>query len=144
MRTPENTLKLFEFLANHLDLANDMSINESGLLARDGNSGTLSLAKGFQLDETAELKKVAKDIVASEDAEFVIMGHTHQSVVDKYYLNSGCWTRFYTFDSTDKTPSWEVLRKDSFVKFPYELNYIEIMQNRTPKAQLCNFRKKPA
>jgi UDP-2,3-diacylglucosamine pyrophosphatase LpxH len=129
---------LLAFLAQHPELVADLEEDDDGLLSADGDDPeTLALAKGFRADETGDLKKAAAKILnANPDVRCVVMGHTHEPVntPEARYLNTGSWTRYYRFAAGDKTESWKVLKTDSFLTFPYELNYVET--NSAPDSRI--------
>jgi hypothetical protein len=140
-RDAEGAESLLAFLEDHLDLAAGLAADNEGLLGH-GTAGTLSLAKGFNINETELLRAAARSILESGDAEIVVMGHTHERVDDPAYFNPGCWTRYYTFAPDDPTPAWQVLREDSYRFFPFQMNYVEIVPARVPLVLIETFREK--
>jgi hypothetical protein len=48
------------------------------------------------------------------------------------YINTGCWTRYYTFDRGEKTRPFHILRDGGYDEFPYRLQYAEIIEGAGP------------
>jgi UDP-2,3-diacylglucosamine pyrophosphatase LpxH len=124
--------RLLTFLSDNLDLLDSLpNIEVSYLDSSDSSemSGYLTLARGYKVDETKELIRAASKILGENKASAVIMGHTHESIYDftkLRYVNTGSWTRYYHADKKE-LKSWDILKKDSYKLFPYQLNYAEII-----------------
>ncbi|HMF57416.1 MAG TPA: metallophosphoesterase [Pyrinomonadaceae bacterium] len=128
-QSDENATKLMDFLADNLDLIDDIKAKSDSLLG--STPGTLSLVRGFNVKETNELIKAANNIVEkNRDVIGIIMGHTHEPVKSSKYINTGCWTRYYIFTDDEKLRPWKLLKNSSFLNFPYQLNYAEIIPER--------------
>lgn len=137
--------QLMKFLVNHLELIQKFKEKDQSLLSLSGSSGTLTLAKGFSVDETRELKQAAARICTAETAQVVIMGHTHETVDQPEcprYINAGSWTRYYRFVAQDTRPSWAILRSNSFQLFPYQLKYAEITAGQSPTTRLRTYQER--
>jgi len=134
---------LLVFLCDHPELLDEIEVPDASFL---GTSlpGTLTLATGFTVDETKELTETAGRALAAKDIDLVVMGHTHEVIQrsSRAYINTGCWIRYYRFDPNEKTVAWEVLKSDSYQRFPYELNYVEITPGKSATAQLSTFRQR--
>lgn len=141
----EEAEQVIEFLSNNLDLADTLpTINES-FLSLNGGDGTLSLAQGFTVDETKALKSAAQKVQLANDVETIIMGHTHEQVVNPpgiKYINTGCWTRYYDFAKSTQLTSWSILKSDSYKLFPYQLNYAEITPGNAEPTRLVTYRER--
>ena len=139
---PENAARLMVFLADNPELTDGLRAGAKSLLG-NGN-GKLTLRKSFSVNETAELIKASRKILAAHpDVETVVMGHTHEPVCSPQYINTGSWTRYYFFDKGEKTHSWRKLRADQHRHFPYQLNYAEVIPDRPIPAQLRNYAESP-
>ncbi len=136
--------RLMSFLINRLDLIQKFKEKDPSLLNLAGSSGTLTLAKGFSVDETRELKQAARRIFDAESVGAVIMGHTHETadISNGYrYINTGSWTRYYRFSPSDTRTSWAILRSNSFELFPYQLNYVEVSPEQPLMVRKFSFRE---
>lgn len=141
---PANAEALMMFLAENIDLLEGMSERSSSLLGMSGEEGKLTLAKGFSLDETRELKRAAAKVLRLPGVTAAIMGHTHEPVDNSTalnYVNTGSWTRYYDFRKGTKLTSWDVLREKSSDSFPYELNYAEINPGQAQPIRKMTFAK---
>jgi predicted phosphodiesterase len=110
-----------------------------------GSPGTLSLVKGFNVDETRELIRAAEKVQSKNDVETIIMGHTHEQVINLpgiKYINTGCWTRYYDFAKSLKLTSWSILKSDSYKLFPYQLNYAEIKPENAEPTRFVTYRER--
>lgn len=117
--------KILETLAEHLELVQGLGERDDALLGTA--SGTLALGASFFGDETEDLRAGAKHAGAQDGVRTVVMGHTHEPVHDiatYAYFNTGSWTRYYVFEDTEKTQPWRMLRKSSYERFPYRLQYL--------------------
>ena len=138
---------ILDWLANHLDLLEEPSpITEGNLLGVDAaDDEYLSLSKGFRLDETALLVDAATGLLShlSQDpVKLVIMGHTHEPVERPgglNYYNTGSWTRYFRFDGDGRPSSWSMLKEQSYVNFPFKLNYVDIDISDPSAAQMICF-----
>lgn len=142
IRQPAGAESLLNFLVDHPDLTTNLSQLEGGILEQEESGGTLSLAKGFRIDETGALTSAARAVLKAPDVKVVVMGHTHERIDGSDYLNPGCWTRYYTFAPDNATPSWQVLQEQSYKTFPFQMNYVEIRPEETPIAKLKTFRQR--
>jgi UDP-2,3-diacylglucosamine pyrophosphatase LpxH len=135
---------LIDFLADHMEILDQLQKTQHSLLGVEGRAGTLTLAKGFTVDETKELVKMATKILSSNSVEFVIMGHTHEAVEPSSqlaYINTGSWTRNLDFGRGETPSSWSLLRADATELFPYELNFADIPADHPFRIELRNFHK---
>lgn len=135
----EQAERLFTFLTDHLDILEGIDDVEPALLDLSGVPGTLTLAGGYNVDETAELMTAAHRILERGAATAVVMGHTHQPISAEGslpYVNTGTWTRYYRFGSRDRVRSWALLKRDAIDHFPYQLNYAEIAGHPEPILRL--------
>jgi UDP-2,3-diacylglucosamine pyrophosphatase LpxH len=137
LQDPEMSLPFLFFLAENLDLLDIFPEDDPAYLrSSTDNSGYLTLSKRGFVNETEELMRAARSIIADCGAETVIMGHTHEPVSDSglHYFNTGSWTRNYDFKDR-KLTSWEILRPGSQKYFPYELNYVELSDSTEPRME---------
>lgn len=137
--------QLMKFLVNHLELIQKFREKDPSLLGLSGSYGTLTLAKGFSVDETKELKQAAARIYNTGMARAVLMGHTHETAdqsAGHRYINTGSWTRYYRFASEEERTSWSILRSNSFELFPYQLNYVETSREQTDFIRKVTFRER--
>lgn len=141
--TPRNAVALMSLLSEDTDLVDGLGVRRRSLLGAGGTGGTLSMAAGFNVDETLELKKAArKTLDGNEGVGAVVMGHTHQVVNDPRYVNTGSWTRYFTFAGGESSRAWDILRENSYEIFPYQLNYVEILPGSPETVQRRIYRKK--
>ncbi len=141
----EKTEQLFEFLAENFDIIPDIGEPDSSYLSTTGEQGMLELTQGFFIDETKELTRAAGQSARQHDMDIIVMGHTHEAVNMNQpvnYINTGCWTRFYHFGKHEKTRPWSFLKTFSYEKFPYQLNYVEIVPGYYKPVYLSNFRER--
>ncbi|MEK6279006.1 MAG: hypothetical protein AABN95_01500 [Acidobacteriota bacterium] len=138
----DDARKLMDFLSQNLEIAKDPPADDSSFLG--SGEGELSLYRGFKMDETLKLKKVAKNLLRKDGVKAVVMGHTHEVVDDPNlaYINSGCWTRYLDFRKSGKIRSWSVLKKNSYDFFPYLLNFVEINPGGSSLIQKKTFRER--
>jgi DNA repair exonuclease SbcCD nuclease subunit len=131
---PSEQEHVLAWLAEHLELLEEPAeAGRSDLLSTDeGDESYLSLARGFRLDETKLLEDAANKLLdpsSETGVKLVIMGHTHEPVEKPKglsYYNTGSWTRYYRFNDDDHPSAWSILREQSYVNFPYELNYVDV------------------
>lgn len=138
------TDQLLTYLSENLDLVADLPQAGSSYLSISGDDGYMSLAKGFNIDETKELIRAAEKVIAHNNITAVIMGHTHEPVNDPAktrYFNTGSWTRYYDFNEK-KLQHWSVLQKDSYKLFPFQLNFVEITPGQEQPAQMLTYLEK--
>jgi len=138
------TDQLLTYLSENLDLVADLPQPIDSYLSASGDEGYLSLAKGFNIDETRELMNAADKVTANNKTDVAIMGHTHEPVNDRLktrYFNTGSWTRYYDFKEK-KLEHWSILRNDSYKLFPFQLNFVEITPGRERPAQMVTFLEK--
>ncbi|MCP4107299.1 MAG: hypothetical protein GY749_17445 [Desulfobacteraceae bacterium] len=141
----EKTEDLLEFLAENFDIIPDIGEPDSSYLSTAGEQGMLELSRGFFIDETKELTKAAEQLLKKHNTGTVVMGHTHEAVnitQPVNYINTGCWTKFYHFEKHEKTRPWSFLKTFSYKRFPYQLNYIEIVPEYSKPIHLSNFRER--
>jgi len=133
---------LMEFLADHSELLEGVESSETGYLSMSGDEGTLSLARGFKIDESRALIAGAQKILTESDAKLVLMGHTHEPMDrpgDLPYLNTGSWTRYYRSTPSDQLLPWSILKEDQQNAFPYALKYAEIHSDAIEGPQLKDY-----
>lgn len=133
---------LMEFLGEHAELLDGLDQQDEGYLSISGDEGTLSLARGFKIDESRELMVGAKKILSTGEATLVIMGHTHEPLdrpADLSYINTGSWTRYYQRTDSDQLRSWSVLKAGENNQFPYSLKYAEVSSDAVEQAQLKEY-----
>jgi UDP-2,3-diacylglucosamine pyrophosphatase LpxH len=138
----EQSKRVLEFLAENFDLTAELPTTDESYLSLGGTPGTLSLVRGFSVDETRELVLAAGRVQAQNDVRTIIMGHTHEQVVNPpgiKYINTGCWTRYYDFRRSIELTSWSILKSDSYKLFPYQLNYAEIRPENTEPTRLVTY-----
>jgi UDP-2,3-diacylglucosamine pyrophosphatase LpxH len=124
LEDPAEAEQIMHFLATHLDLVAGVGDGDGTLLG--AAPGTLALGASFFGDETSDLREGAKGVIAREGVTTVIMGHTHEPVEDvggATYFNTGSWTRYYVFETRERTAPWRLLREASYERFPYRLRY---------------------
>jgi hypothetical protein len=119
---------LLEFLSENLDALDNIESEPS--------EGTLKLGASFFRNESDELRSTALKIVAdaTNKAEVVIMGHTHEVVDEAGYINTGSWTRYYKLKKKEHLRPWSILRTGSWKNFPYQLNYALARPGARPAA----------
>jgi UDP-2,3-diacylglucosamine pyrophosphatase LpxH len=120
--------ELLSFFAEHPSILGEIDDQSDGRLGV--YAGTLGLGRGFLVDETQVLIKAAEAIIRDKCVNAVVMGHTHEPVLDgnkSRYLNSGSWTRYYRYKPEEKTHPWLRLKPQSLRHFPYKLLYIQIV-----------------
>lgn len=119
---------LLEFLSENLDVLDNIESEPS--------EETLKLGASFSTNESDELRSVALKIVADATnmAEVVIMGHTHEVVDEPAYINTGSWTRYYKLKEKERLRPWSILRAGSWKNFPYQLNYALARPGARPAA----------
>jgi UDP-2,3-diacylglucosamine pyrophosphatase LpxH len=123
-----NVEKLLNFLSEHPNALEEVESDKAGLLS-PGDKGYLTLGGGFIADETRELKKAARQIIADGLATDVVMGHTHEPVdlnPALNYVNTGSWIRYFREAADNERSSWAMLKKSAYANFPYELAYAEM------------------
>jgi UDP-2,3-diacylglucosamine pyrophosphatase LpxH len=126
---PELSSRLMDFLADHPELVTVPEDESGDMLSLGGGAGELTLAVGFVVDETRELKKAARAALDTGGVRLVVMGHTHEVVTPTVrlpYVNTGCWTRYYRFADDEQVRRWPLLRSPSYERFPYQLNYVHV------------------
>jgi hypothetical protein len=136
---------LLSFLAENLNLLDGLQEEHPSYMGLSGNQATLTLFRGFSVDETSELIRASQRILKQDDPDIVIMGHTHESQDHPRglkYINTGSWTRYYRFGADDRLQVWSILRSLSYEVFPYELNYAEIVPDRSDSVRRVTFRRK--
>lgn len=136
--------ELLAFLAENVDLLDDLPQLDESLLGTHCEAVFLSLAKGLNMDETAKLTNVARKVLGHNSLEGVVMGHTHEKVNDfsnLKYFNTGSWTRYYNFES-QKLTSWSILQTNSYQVFPYQLNYVEIVPGKIEPVGMKTYMEK--
>jgi len=138
INNPANAENLLTFLSQNMDLLQRLDRPARPVLG--AVPGTLSLGKGFFVDESLKLAEAALRLLNRDGVRYAIMGHTHEPITSEHYINTGCWTRYYRFGGDQNMRSWDVLREDSYQDFPYELRYAEIMAGDAPQVRL--FREK--
>lgn len=134
--------KIIDFLGDHLDVVEGLGEGQRGVLG--GKPGTLSLGASFLGDETRDLREGARAVVDREGVTTVVMGHTHEPVEDEngyHYLNTGSWTRYYIFETKEKTAPWKMLREGTYERFPYRLRYA-LVKPGAPSATLETWRER--
>jgi UDP-2,3-diacylglucosamine pyrophosphatase LpxH len=134
--------ELLEFLSEHLDILADLETSDAGYLSLAGEEGTLSLARGFRINESKELARGAKEILTDGSVELVIMGHTHEPQdrpggLD--YINTGSWTRYYQRTDSTKLLPWSLLRKSAENELPFALKYAVVEAGAVRSALLQDF-----
>ncbi len=135
---------LIDFLADHMQILDEIQKAQSSLLSLDKQPGTLTLAKEFALDETGRLADAAAEALSSSSVEAVIMGHTHEPIESSpklAYINTGSWTRNLDFKRGESLSSWSLLDADGVELFPYQLNFADIPSEHTSPPQFRTFHK---
>lgn len=134
--------ELLEFLSEHMDLLADLESNDTGYLSQTGEEGTLSLARGFRVNESRELARGAMEILADTSVELVIMGHTHEPQdrpggLD--YINTGSWTRYYQHTDSAKLLPWSLLKNSAENELPFALKYAVVEAGAVKSALLQDY-----
>jgi metallophosphoesterase superfamily enzyme len=127
----DRTELLLDFLSRHPDVLDEVETDEAGMLSA-GEKGFMTLGGGFIANETEALEDAARNIVATQQASAVVMGHTHEAVeanAKLNYVNTGCWTRYFRERPGVRPRSWNLLKKTAYENFPYELAYAEILSD---------------
>lgn len=139
---PDRADALVSFISDRPELLDGLDADpRSDLLGIE--AGTLALGDEFFFgDETMRLKRAAQGILEQGLATQVIMGHTHEPVERSTYLNTGCWTRYYTFEKGQRARPFDILRDGGTDDFPYRLQYAEIVENGTAASHVFRERKK--
>jgi hypothetical protein len=141
VREPNHGTAFLDAIAAHPVMVADLGTDSEGTLGDAGDSRLLTLRHGYSVDETAELRRAAGRALQYPGVSLVIMGHTHEPIVDDQYLNTGSWTRYYRFDDDERLRPWSLLRTDSYKLFPYELNFAEV-RHESGRLQLFRARSK--
>ncbi|MBV8846608.1 MAG: metallophosphoesterase [Bryobacterales bacterium] len=139
---PKQAEELMNFLSEKPELLDGLDSEEDGYMGWDGEEGTLSLARGFRVNETQELINGAAGIIAAHPVKMVVMGHTHEPQdrpAGLPYLNTGSWTRYYKQSSSEKLLPWSLLKAAQQNHFPYALKYAEIQAGKPECAELKDF-----
>jgi len=134
--------ELIAFLADHTVLLDGLDQDDTGYLSTSGDQGTLTLARGFRLDESRELMGGARKILAEPGVTMVIMGHTHEPLNRPgklAYLNTGSWTRYYQQTRSEQLRSWSVLKAGQQNQFPYALKYVDVDSESVEGAELKDY-----
>jgi UDP-2,3-diacylglucosamine pyrophosphatase LpxH len=145
LTNPRSAEPLLAFLGEHLDLLDGWPDPGDALMG-DTIPGTLTMAAGFNADETGKLKDSARQALQLAGVELVVMGHTHETVREPLtsYINTGSWTRYYRFGADERTEPWELLKAKSYATFPYELNFVEIPTADANAGRLATYRSRHA
>ena len=130
----KSAVPFLDFLSQNLEI---LTIIESG-----PSESTLKLGTSFITSETDELSKQALKITAEarNNAQFVIMGHTHEVVDKPGYINTGSWTRYYKVRKREHLRPWTVLRAGSWKDFPYQLHYALVRPAASPAAAIQTYK----
>ena len=142
--------RILEWCAENAQLFDAGQERDAGtyLSAGGGGGNYLSLGVGFSVDESAQLINGAAGILKNPAVKLVVMGHTHdpqRRPGGLNYFNTGCWTRYYRFGGDNDAKPWSILTKESnhsYVRFPYELNYMEIDPRDAAAAEMKCFAMK--
>jgi len=137
---PSQSEDLMIFLSEHPELLDGLEPDDSGYLGLEGEEGSLTLARGFHVNESKELLVGAGSILASTDVKLVVMGHTHEPLnrpAGLAYVNTGSWTRYYQRSGSERLRPWSVLKQASRNEFPYALKYLEIEPGNVENARLA-------
>ena len=143
--------RILVWLADHMELLEEPTAapNPAQLSIHGADDSYLALAKGFRLNETALLVNGAIEVLDPKNktgGKVVVMGHTHEPVQKPEglsYYNTGSWTRYYRFaDGDDLASAWSILSEQSYVSFPYQLNYVDIDTKHPCAAQMICFEKR--
>lgn len=143
LEDPKQTEQLMVFLSDHVELMDGVERDEEGLLGLSGDEGTLSLARGYRINESKELMAGAADVLKKDSSvKMVIMGHTHEPL-DRpgglAYVNTGCWTRYYERTGSDKLRPWSLLKAAAGNQFPYALNFAEVLPDAVDRAEFKSY-----
>ena len=111
--------ELADFVAEHPDTLDALGDTDP--------DGVMELARGFQADETDDLRQAAERVLDSGAAHFVTMGHTHERVDGDRYFNTGSWTRYYQYEPHAPLQPWSMLRPEAQATFPY---WLSVQDNR--------------
>ena len=107
LRRPTLADECMMFLAEQLHLPGDYALQSAtSLLGAGHRSDTLGLGRAFLADESAILTQGAQQVLRRDDADLVIMGHTHEPLDrpgNANYYNTGCWVRNFV-PSPDLVP----------------------------------------
>lgn len=124
-QTTANADRVLDLLASDLSILDE--IDATLPILGSGPRGTLSLARGFHIDETQALISKATNIATSNNVDSIVMGHTHEPV-DKSlrsggakYINIGSWTRYLRVLPGMEFHPWSMLRRGQEVNFPFSL-----------------------
>lgn len=134
LRNQTRALPFIDFLADNFDVLETIDYEPP--------NGVLKLAGAFRVNESEELRAAALKIVndATNKADIVIMGHTHEPVAETAYINTGSWTRYYKLKTKEKLRPWSMLRAGSWRHFPYQLNYAVAEPGGRSTAKLRTYR----
>jgi UDP-2,3-diacylglucosamine pyrophosphatase LpxH len=123
---------ILDFLSMHPELLDGLDDDDSSYMST-ADERYMTLARGFFVNETLELKKAATKILSRDDVSAVIMGHTHEPVSassELAYVNIGCWTRYFQLALEDPVvTSWSLLKKSAYEYFPYEFGYAQAIMD---------------
>ncbi len=141
----ENAERLLSFIAEQPAALDGWPEPPEGMLGIGSGDGTLTLSHGYLVNETKLLMDGAKQVLADDTLNTVIMGHTHESVTPVAglcYINTGSWTRYFRAGENAQLKAWSTLRDRTYETFPYDLNYAEIDTSRHDVARLITFRSR--
>jgi UDP-2,3-diacylglucosamine pyrophosphatase LpxH len=139
LREDDEIVRLIDFVLLRPELLDRVPIDEGFLGLSPEDNGTLSLAKGFLVDETKLLKDAAAQLSTEYNVKCVVMGHTHEKVDELAYKNVGSWTRYWQMTKDDPTPSWaEMVRQAS--SLPLSPRYVVVGPDATTPIQMIDFK----
>jgi metallophosphoesterase superfamily enzyme len=128
------------------ELAEFIALNPSVLdpLDQIAPDGLMELGRGFRADDTDDLRRAAERVLDAPHAgavrpQFVTMGHTHERIPGNRYLNTGCWTRYFTYVPGEPLNPWQMLREGSYARFPYTLTFLRSEASADPAVSLHAF-----
>lgn len=141
LETEDRAADALDLLARRFDIVKDWPEPAVGMLG-SGGGGMLTLGAAYDVDESAKLVEVAKDLIGKDGVLAVVMGHTHELVdhpSSVNYVNTGCWTRY--LDSQSAVHPKELLEPGAERHFPFSFNYAVAESNRAGSLRLLNWRK---
>ncbi|MCP2086137.1 UNVERIFIED_ORG: UDP-2,3-diacylglucosamine pyrophosphatase LpxH [Paraburkholderia sediminicola] len=139
LRDDDEIVRVIDFVLSQPELLDEVPIEEGFLGLSSENDGTLSLAKGFLVDETKILKDAAARLLVEHNVKCVVMGHTHEKVDDLAYKNPGSWTRYWQMAKDDPTPGWAEMVKQAS-SLPLSPRYVVAAPDATTPVQMIDFK----
>lgn len=137
---------LLDWISENLDLLDAIDAGPPHPSLLGGLPGTLSLKRGYEIDESLTLRDAAARIARDEPVHAIVMGHTHEPVDETLpggarYINIGSWTRYLRPDNDHSAQTWDILLEGQDAHFPYRLQYARHDPTATPRLRPVTFKE---